>query len=72
MRIIYFCAQACHMTFLCLNIIYFPIVIGVKESLFAALSQLELLWHNEIYVVKNMENILEKPLAKYRPLERYN
>ena len=46
-------------------------VIGLKESLFASISQLELLWQNDIHVVKMMEKLLEEPIAEYKPFKRY-
>ena len=46
------------------------VVIGLRQSLFASLSQLQLLWHNDKYIVKIMERILETPSAEYRPLQR--
>ena len=46
------------------------IVSSESDYLFASLSQLELLWQNEIRLVKIMEGILADPLAEYRPLTR--
>ena len=59
-------------TFVALIIIRPEIVISVSESLFASLSQLELLWQNDINVVKTMEHLLEERLPEYEPLKRFS
>ena len=41
------------------------------QLLFASLGQLELLWQNDIAVVKAMEILLMEKLSEYRPLKRY-
>ena len=56
---------------LVLNLIRPQIVISVSESLFASLSQLELLWQNDIDIVQTMEHLLEDQLPEYEPLKRY-
>ena len=66
--------NACHiciMSILVLNVIRPQIVFGVSESLFASLSQLELLWQNDIDIVQTMEHLLEDQLPEYEPLKRY-
>ena len=61
----------CIWTFVTLSIIRPQIVISDQsESLFASLSQLELLWQNDINVVKTMEHLLEERLPEYEPLKR--
>ena len=54
-----------------LTVIRPQIVIGVSESLFASLSQLEMLWQNDIDIVQTMEHLLEDQLLEYEPLKRY-
>ena len=41
-----------------------------RQDLFASLSQLNLLWQNDIYIVQIMEKILREPIAEYEPLKR--
>ena len=60
-----------HTTILLLTTIQLPIVIAIRQSLFASLSQLQLLWHNDIHIVKIMEHILETASEEYRPLQRF-
>ena len=62
----------CTWTFVALSLIRPQIVISVSESLFASLSQLELLWQNDINVVKTMENLLGERLPEYEPLKRFS
>ena len=65
---------ACHICIrsaLVLTVIRPQIVIGVSESLFASLSQLEMLWQNDIDIVQTMEHLLEDQLPEYEPLKRY-
>ena len=62
----------CMWTFVALIIIRPEIVISVSESLFASLSQMELLWQNDINVVKTMEHLLEERLPEYEPLKRFS
>ena len=62
----------CMLTFVALIIIRPEIVISVSESLFASLSQMELLWQNDINVVKTMEHLLEERLPEYEPLKRFS
>ena len=52
-------------------VIKFQHLISVKQSLFTSLSQLEVLWQNDIDVVKIMETVLEENLPEYLPLKRY-
>ena len=52
------------------NLIDRQIVMGMREYLFASLSQLELLWHNDIYIVKMMEKLLEESFVEYHPFQR--
>ena len=59
-------------TFVAMIIIRPEIVISVSESLFASLSQLELLWQNDIKIVKTMEDLLEERLPEYDPLKRFS
>ena len=58
-------------TFVALTVIGPQVVIGSSESLFASLSQLELLWQNDIDIVKTMEYLLKDNLPEYKPLKRY-
>ena len=46
------------------------LVIGVKHALFSSISQLELLWQNDIDTVKIMENLLEESVLEYKPLKK--
>ena len=48
------------------------LVISVKHALFSSISQLELLWQNDIDTVKIMENLLEESVLEYKPLKRYS
>ena len=62
----------CIRSILVLNVIRPQTVIGVSESLLASLSQLELLWQNDIDIVQTMEHLLEEDqLPEYEPLKRY-
>ena len=60
----------CIWTFVTLSIFRPQIVISVSESLFASLGQLELLWQNDINVVKAMEHLVEERLPEYKPFKR--
>ena len=51
--------------------IYNQFVTGVRQALFASLSQLQMLWHNDIHMVKLMEKLLEDPISDYKPFKRY-
>ena len=62
----------CIWTFVTLSIFRPQIVISVSESLFASLGQLELLWQNDINVVKTMEHLLEERLPEYEHLKRFS
>ena len=56
---------------LILNCMLPHIVRGESQSLFASLGQLELLWKNELDVVKTMESLLKEKIPEYRPIKRY-
>ena len=57
------------MLILLTHVVDYQSVRGVGQSLFASLSQLKLLWQNDIDVVKNMETLLND--TAYKPLTRY-
>ena len=61
----------CIWAFVTLTVLHPQIVIGSSESFFASLGQLELLWQNDINIVKTMEHLLEDNLPEYKPLKRY-
>ena len=58
-------------TFVMFNCMLPHIVNGEGQSLFASLAQLELLWQNDIDVVKTMEILLKEKIPEYRPIKRY-
>ena len=48
------------------------IVICGGQSLFASLGQLELLWQNELEVVKIMESVVSEHVTGLKPFKRYS
>ena len=58
-------------TFVIFDILHFQIVMGEGQSLFASLGQLELLWENDIYVVKTIKTAFRENDPEYLPFKRY-
>ena len=47
------------------------ILLGLKHNLFGSLSQLELLWKNDVHIVKMMETLIKENISDYSPLKKY-
>lgn len=66
---VHFCV--CVKTIVIICVMNAHLLVALKQNLFASLSQLKLLWQNDLDIVKLMEPLMDDNSSEYVPLKRY-